>query len=493
VWNIVRAALIDGLDHPGVGLGPNRVVAGLMELESYERRGDSYKDDEQLDEELYDIGADLGNLRAGARGLQESLSSALLQAVEGRCFAQKMLELGVKEGKFGALGLEGLLEEVLVFVRRVAGSACGHPAAEVKGNLDLLALVVKDILASAVEWQSSLDERLLRKSQGEQKAYKDQGSKGAEGAEPRHVVAAGGCWRLVDGRWQSECEGGTCVPIRLQTGLAPHRPLGAGGPESTGEAPCAVCQPLGAVGRAEGPSHSANAQAFDGASIMRFLSKNEWRRVGQTSKALGSRPGPVQAPSRAGSWGPGQGVAGSESSFMDEAIYFVKNTIAGSLHFLDESFNSGEVGSLGDELVRWERSGLPPRHYPDVEVANLEAWLKEFAPQAEELVQHVTGLDAGLSQEQCREAWAALEAELVALRGASCGIGSTAVYEAAGSLEVLVKVLEQHSLQFQGWESALLAWRAAWLGAAALTAWPSRFREQVGRGGSSSSGPSGPC
>jgi hypothetical protein len=57
VWNIVRAALIDGLDHPGVGLGPNRVVAGLMELESYERRGDSYKDDEQLDEELYDIGA----------------------------------------------------------------------------------------------------------------------------------------------------------------------------------------------------------------------------------------------------------------------------------------------------------------------------------------------------------------------------------------------------------------------------------------------------
>ncbi len=49
--------------------------------------------------------------------------------------------------------VEGLLEEVLVFVRRVAGSACGHPAAEVKGNLDLLALVVKDILASAVEWQ----------------------------------------------------------------------------------------------------------------------------------------------------------------------------------------------------------------------------------------------------------------------------------------------------------------------------------------------------
>jgi hypothetical protein len=178
---------------------------------------------------------------------------------------------------------------------------------------------------------------------------------------------------------------------------------------------------------------------------------------------------------------------------MDEAIYFAKNTIAGSLHFLDESFNSGEVGSLGDELVRWERSGLPPRHYPDVEVANLEAWLKEFAPQAEELVQHVTGLDAGLSHEQSREAWAALESELVALRRASCGIDSTAGYEAAGSLELLAKVLEQHSLQIQGWASALLAWKAAWLVASAFPAWPSMSGDQVGRGGSSSSSLSGSC
>jgi hypothetical protein len=81
-------------------------------------------------------------------------------------------------------------------------------------------------------------------------------------------------------------------------------------------------------------------------------------------------------------------------------------------------------------------------------------------------VQLVTELSAGLSHEQSRKAWAALEAEMVALRGASCGIGSTAGYEAAGSLEVLVKVLEQHSLQIKGWESALLAWRAAWLDAA---------------------------
>ena len=94
---------------------------------------------------------------------------------------------------------------------------------------------------------------------------------------------------------------------------------------------------------------------------------------------------------------------------MDEAIKFVKNTIAVSLHVCDESFNSGECGDLGDELVRWERSGETPRHYPDEEVADLEAWLKEFAPQAEELEQHVTGLDTGLSHEQSREASAVLD------------------------------------------------------------------------------------
>ncbi len=108
-------------------------------------------------------------------------------------------------------------------------------------------------------------------------------------------------------------------------------------------------------------------------------------------------------------------------------------------------------------------------------------------------MQHVTGLDAGLSHEQSREAWAALGAELVALRGASGGFDSTAVYEAAGSLGLLAKVHEQHSLQIQGWESALLAWKAAWMDVSAFTAWPSRFGDQVGRGGCSSSGPPGPC
>jgi hypothetical protein len=178
---------------------------------------------------------------------------------------------------------------------------------------------------------------------------------------------------------------------------------------------------------------------------------------------------------------------------MDEAINFVKNTIAGSLHIFDESFNSSESGDLGDELVRWERSGETPRHYPDKEVAKLEAWLNKFAPQAADLVQLVTELSAGLSHEQSRKAWAALESELVALRRASCCTGSPASYEAAGSLELLAKVLEQHSLQIQGWDSALLAWKAAWLDASAFPVWPSMFGDQVGRGGSSSSGPWGSC
>ena len=108
-------------------------------------------------------------------------------------------------------------------------------------------------------------------------------------------------------------------------------------------------------------------------------------------------------------------------------------------------------------------------------------------------MQLVTELSAGLSQAQGREAWAALESELVALRRASCGIGSPAGYEAAGSLELLAKVLEQHSLQIQGWDSALLAWKAAWLDASAFPAWTSMFGDQVGRDGSSSSGPWGSC
>ncbi len=120
------------------------------------------------------------------------MSSARLQAVEGRCFTQQLLEQGAKEGNGLALGLEGLQEEVLAFVRRVAGRACGHTKAEVRGNLDLLELVIKNILMDAVEWQSSLDERLSRKSQCEKEAHTDQSSEGPEDAEPRRIVAACG-------------------------------------------------------------------------------------------------------------------------------------------------------------------------------------------------------------------------------------------------------------------------------------------------------------
>ena len=146
---------------------------------------------------------------------------------------------------------------------------------------------------------------------------------------------------------------------------------------------------------------------------------------------------------------------------MDEAIKFVKNTIAVSLHVCDESFNSGECGDLGDELVRWERSCGTLRHYSGEEVANLEAWLEVFLPQAEYLVQLVTELSAGLSQEQGREAWAALESEVAALRRASCGMGSPAGSEAAGNFELLAEVLEQRSLLIRGWGSAVLAWKSA--------------------------------
>ena len=69
--------------------------------------------------------------------------------------------------------IEGFEQEVLAFIRRVAGSACGRPEAEVKGNLALLALEVEDILSQAVEWQSAVDERWTRKNQREQEACTD--------------------------------------------------------------------------------------------------------------------------------------------------------------------------------------------------------------------------------------------------------------------------------------------------------------------------------
>jgi hypothetical protein len=178
---------------------------------------------------------------------------------------------------------------------------------------------------------------------------------------------------------------------------------------------------------------------------------------------------------------------------MDEELIFVTDTIARRLHIFDESFDSGEASFFGDELLCWELCGGTPRHYPDEEVAKLEAWLVILSPQAEALVQLVTELSVGLSQEQSREAWAALESELRALRRAASCFGSPACYEAAGSLERLGKLLDQHWQRIQGWDSALLAWKAARLDASAFPVWPSSFGDQVGRGGCSSSGRSSPC
>jgi hypothetical protein len=146
---------------------------------------------------------------------------------------------------------------------------------------------------------------------------------------------------------------------------------------------------------------------------------------------------------------------------MEEANKFVKNTIAVGLHDNDESFSSIEFDFLGDELVRWERSGVTFWHYPGEVFADLEAWLEVFLPQTESLVKRVTNLSLGFSQEQGREAWATLESEVAALRRASGGRGSPAGSEAAGDFALLAKVLEQRLLRVRGWGSALLAWRSA--------------------------------
>jgi hypothetical protein len=207
-WVIVRAEMVAGLDHCEVGLGPKRVADSFMEIEAYEKRGDSYRSEDQRDEDLDDLVAGLETLRAGAVNLQESIRKALLKAVEGRCFMQQVLELGANEGEPDELALEGCKQEVFAFVRRVAGSASGGPEAEAKGNLALLALVVEDILSQAAEWQTSLADMLALQNQREQGACADLCSGGAEAAGLGRVAAGNGGWRLVDGRWQTEHEGG---------------------------------------------------------------------------------------------------------------------------------------------------------------------------------------------------------------------------------------------------------------------------------------------
>ena len=148
---------------------------------------------------------------------------------------------------------------------------------------------------------------------------------------------------------------------------------------------------------------------------------------------------------------------------MEETNKFVKNTMAVKLHEHDESFNNDVVDVFGDELVRWMRScgTFQGGQWPGGVVDTLDAWLEGFLPQAECLVQLAIELSTGLSQEECREAWATLESEVAALHRASGGSDSPVGSEAAGSFALLTELPEQRLLRVRGWRSALLAWRAA--------------------------------
>jgi len=165
---------------------------------------------------------------------------------------------------------------------------------------------------------------------------------------------------------------------------------------------------------------------------------------------------------------------------MSEDLVFVIETIARRLHNFDECLDGGEARLLGDELVCWELCGGTRRHHPGEEVARLGAWLENLTLQAEVLVQLVTEFSDCLSQEQSREAWAALECELGAMRRSASRHCSPAGCEAAGSLGRLCKLLDQHWQQIQYWVSALMAWKEA-------------GPDQWGSEGGSSSGRSSPC
>ena len=128
---------------------------------------------------------------------------------------------------------------------------------------------------------------------------------------------------------------------------------------------------------------------------------------------------------------------------------------------LVEKISSFEFGFLGDELVRWELSGETCGQYPVEAVHELGRWQLEFLQHAEPLVKRVADLSVGLSQEQGRKAWAALESEMTALRLIVGGSGSPAGSEAAGSFVRVAKVLDLRLLRVRGWGAALQAWRSA--------------------------------
>ncbi len=183
------------------------------------------------------------------------------------------------------------------------------------------------------------------------------------------------------------------------------------------------------------------------------------------------------------SCGPGQGGMFREGRFVEKDSKLYEITLAVGLVESDERFSSCEFDFLGDELVRWETCGL----YSVEAVNELGAWLLEFLQHAEPLVKRVADLSVGPSQEQGRKAWAALESEVTALRRIVGGSGSPAGSEAAGSFVFLAKVLDLRLLGVRVWGFALKAWRSA------SAAGRSGSRVQAGRGGSNSSGPSGPC
>jgi hypothetical protein len=415
-WDFLHAELVAGLEHCEVGLGPKRVADRIMGIEAYVECGDSDRSDEQLGEDLDALLPDLMSLKAGVEHLQESLQQALLQAGEGRCLMQQVLELGVKNGKRDERALEGIKQDVLAFVRRVAGSASGRPEAEAKGSLALLAIVAAEILLQIAEWQDSVADWLALQSQREQGACADPCSADVEAAGLRRFDAECGVWRLVDDRWQAGNSGGLQPPFRPTAGLTPHRPMGARGPECLGEAPGAERQ-------------SCEEEV---------------------------------------SCGPGQNGVFKESRCDEKVSKLYEVTLAVGLVESDERFSSFEFGFLGDELVRWEESGETCGHYPVEAVHELGRWQLEFLQHAEPLVKRVADLGVGLSQEQGRKAWAALESEMTALRLSVGGSGSPAgsdftigIMKAAGSFVRLAKVLDMRLLRVRGWGSALQAWRSA--------------------------------
>jgi hypothetical protein len=241
-WVFLRAELVAGLEHCEVGLGPKRLADRFMEIEAYVERGDSGRIDEQLGDDLDVLLPDLMSLKAKVEYLQESLRRASLQAGEGRCLVQQVLELGVKEGEHEERALEGFKQEVFAFVRRVTGSASGRPEAEAKGSLALLAIVVDEILSQVAEWQTSFADWLALQSQRELGTGADLCSGGVEAAGLRRFDSESGVGRLVDDRWQAGNRGGLQPPFRMAAGLTPHRAMGARGPECLGEAPCAERQ-----------------------------------------------------------------------------------------------------------------------------------------------------------------------------------------------------------------------------------------------------------